>query len=118
MSLATLDAPTGNEGRWRHRTNWKKGPGVPCPQCGAPSGVWNTRRSRVIATALRRTRRCKKCDHRFYTMEQVEQLEVGTSPAARAVSREFLARLMALDPASRTVVRNLVDSLERAKAST
>lgn len=52
----------------------KKYTSAPCPNCGhSPTNVVSTTREDTDNTTLRR-RHCTSCNHRWYTLQQPEQI--------------------------------------------
>lgn len=68
------------------------GGSFPCPDCGAKTGVKDSRPS-LRANGIRRRRKCEGCEKRFTTLEIVREDERWQSPQVVA-TRETVAALL------------------------
>jgi transcriptional regulator NrdR family protein len=65
----------------------------PCPSCGGPTGVLDSRPVRTDFVGIRRRRRCARCETRFTTRERIWVAEERDERALQRGVVEALAEL-------------------------
>lgn len=96
-----VPGPAGGRGCW-------------CPHCFGPTVVKASRRDRLQAGALRRTRACLSCGLRFTTVEAPVDELTASNNALVGTANDLARRYLALGIPGRATVRQLIAALEEA----